>query len=195
MCLANSSIIKGRMLKTQLISHPATPCPAIYDFSVSIDYDSDGNLHLSYYLFGELSGIRIPPPLTPSAKDGLWQQTCFEAFIASENQNSYYEFNFSPSGQYAAYAFRDYRIRRDWLITEDIPINFTKIDEKLVLQTTLSSINLPISKVLQLGLSAVLETHNGKKSYWALHHPAATPDFHHRDSLTLAINQIENNRL
>ncbi|MBV1732472.1 MAG: hypothetical protein KUA38_09520, partial [Hydrogenophaga sp.] len=33
---------------------------------------------------------------------------------------------------------------------------------------------------LMLGLSAILETRDGQLSYWALHHPAARPDFHHR---------------
>lgn len=33
-----------------------------------------------------------------------------------------------------------------------------------------------------VALSAVIEETDGRKSYWALAHPAAKPDFHHPDS-------------
>ena len=33
----------------------------------------------------------------------------------------------------------------------------------------------------------VIETVDGERSYWALAHPAGQPDFHHRDSFTLAL--------
>jgi len=36
-----------------------------------------------------------------------------------------------------------------------------------------------------LGLSAVLEETNGRKSYWALVHRPGQPDFHHSDCFTL----------
>jgi hypothetical protein len=29
-------------------------------------------------------------------------------------------------------------------------------------------------------LTAVIEAEDGSRSYWALHHPKACPDFHHR---------------
>jgi hypothetical protein len=31
---------------------------------------------------------------------------------------------------------------------------------------------------LRLGLTAVVEDHSGRMSYWALRHPAEKPDFH-----------------
>ncbi len=39
--------------------------------------------------------------------------------------------------------------------------------------------NLPRGSKVRCALSAVLENDDGELSYWALHHPAATPDFHH----------------
>jgi hypothetical protein len=36
------------------------------------------------------------------------------------------------------------------------------------------------SGALELGVTAVLEQHDGQLSYWALYHPAAEADFHHR---------------
>jgi hypothetical protein len=39
----------------------------------------------------------------------------------------------------------------------------------------------------QIGLTAVIETATGEKSYWALHHPAEKPDFHHRGGFALSL--------
>ena len=44
---------------------------------------------------------------------------------------------------------------------------------------------------LQLGLSAVIEEVNGRKSYWALAHPVGKPDFHHNDCFTLELSVSE----
>ena len=41
--------------------------------------------------------------------DGLWQTTCFELFVRHPDQRGYFEFNFSPSTQWAAYRFSGYR--------------------------------------------------------------------------------------
>jgi len=43
---------------------------------------------------------------------------------------------------------------------------------------------------LQVGLAAVVEATDvvdGSHSYWALHHPASLPDFHHRDGFRLEL--------
>ena len=38
-----------------------------------------------------------------------------------------------------------------------------------------------------LGLSAVIEEHDGTLSYWALRHAPGKPDFHHRDAFALEL--------
>jgi len=40
---------------------------------------------------------------------------------------------------------------------------------------------------LRLGLSAVLEAHDGTRSYWALRHPPGQPDFHHPDAFAVTL--------
>ena len=40
---------------------------------------------------------------------------------------------------------------------------------------------------LELGVTAVVETNDGAISYWALTHPAAEADFHHRDGFRLEL--------
>src|SRR3546814_17205573 len=47
--------------------------------------------------------------IADSATDGLWESTCFEAFLTEEGQPDYTEFNYSPDGRWACYQFDDYR--------------------------------------------------------------------------------------
>lgn len=144
-------------------------------------------LRLRYELTGDLIRIRIPASEPPGAQDGLWQHTCFEAFIAVEGEAEYREFNFSPSGQWAAYAFSEYRLRKTWMIGQPPIISVVRTPESLVLEADLAAVDLPPAtarKSLQIGLSAVVESDDGSLSYWALHHPLAPPDFHHREGFT-----------
>jgi hypothetical protein len=123
--------------------------------------------------------------------EGLWQQTCFEAFIGVKGSPVYFEFNFSPSGEWAAYAFRGYR--------DGGAINDDKLDPKIIVQKEAERLELSavmrlhrLSAIqpgvaLRVGLSAVIEERDGKLSYWALQHPPGKPDFHHPDSFILEI--------
>ena len=40
---------------------------------------------------------------------------------------------------------------------------------------------------LEVGITAVIEHSDGRLSYWALHHPAAEADFHHRGGFTIQV--------
>ena len=55
------------------------------------------------------SALLVPAPAPPVRTDGLWRHTCFEAFIAPAGSSEYWEYNFSPSGAWAAYHFTAYR--------------------------------------------------------------------------------------
>lgn len=157
-----------------------------------------GGLSLAYRLNGPLDRLRIPAPLPPEFVDGLWEHTCFEVFIAVAGKPTYREFNFSPSGQWAAYAFRDYREREEFALTDIAPhISVHRFDDRLELDAALAPALLPSTapdEVLQLGLSAVIEATDGSRSFWALAHPAATPDFHHRATMNLTLATDNTNR-
>jgi len=194
MSSGNLAINKKPMLKSRLICHPGTTCPAVSELQVEIELDHNGNLQLRYQLTGDLTCLYIPAPEQPAAIDGLWEHTCFEAFTTLEGEESYHEFNFSPSGQYAGYAFSHYRIRTQWMPTFAPDITCSKSNKIYQLQTMIASTDLPVNmagKPFQLGLSAVIESHDGSLSYWALHHPSARPDFHCRDGWILSINRSE----
>ncbi|MDO5626098.1 MAG: DOMON-like domain-containing protein [Pseudomonadota bacterium] len=169
-----------------LACHPATPSPANVGMHAAVAWQSADNraLHLRFTLHGDLAALRIPPPAhPPRAADGLWQHTCFEAFVAAADAPGYREFNFSPSGDWAAYAFSAERVRDAAAPPLPAPRTACTHDaHRLTLDAWLPAAALPPpgGAPWRLGLSAVVQTRDGALSYWALRHPAPHPDFHHR---------------
>jgi hypothetical protein len=178
-------------LNAELRCHPATPCGAAVSVSVQVRVQADA-LRLRYTLRGDTSALRIPAPAAPVPADGLWQRTCFEAFVAADGDAAYREFNFSPSSEWAAYRFSAERQRdpptealeRLWLS----PPLVRTAPRSLTLTVRVPIAGLPRSPAtMALGLCAVIEECDGRLSYWALHHPHDRPDFHHRDGRSLRL--------
>lgn len=175
-----------------LICHPATPASVVRSLETRISLDAQGNIALAYCLRGDMARVRIPGEQRPERSDLLWEHTCFEAFIGACGDAAYHEFNFSPSGQWAAYAFSDYRQRHGDLAAIEAPhITTRRFAGRLEVDAVIPASALPPNSTKaawQIGLSAVVEaadTLDGQHSYWALHHPAARPDFHQRAAFTL----------
>lgn len=172
-----------------LLAHPAAPCATALQLRVVLAPDVTG-WRLQYTLTGDLSAVAIPEPLPPGPADGLWQHTCFEAFVGMASSEAYREFNFSPSGQWAAYRFSTERVRDPAAESTATPpaITFEHTASALTLQVWLPPALLPTPEhnaSLVIGLNAVVETRDGPLSYWALHHPRAErPDFHHAGGWT-----------
>lgn len=174
--------------------HPATPGTAVHRLDVSLADAPDG-WRLSYRLVGALHALRLPAPAEhPGPTDGLWRHTCFEAFVGAPGGSAYHEFNFAPSGEWAAYGFSAER-QRD--AAADQPLASLAL-APLVLQdgsVLTLDVGLPLAALpagapdapWPLGLTAVIEAQDGHLSYWALHHPAAQPDFHHRGGWTARV--------
>jgi len=144
-----------------------------------MERSAQGDLTLCYRLDGEIGALAIPAAKPPAAADGLWRHTCFEAFVAGETPG-YHEFNFSPSGQWAAYAFSQYREQTPWAIGKAPIIDMAQSPRQLRLTAHIEAADLPLAGRLRLGLTAVIESADGALSYWALRHPCARPDFHDR---------------
>lgn len=168
--------------------HPQTPDGPVTALCVDLRQQPDGALRLRFKLRGAIDRVLVPPPLPPGAADGLWAHTCCEAFVGVAGSASYREFNFSPSGRWAIYDFDDYRARAVQVAPLPPPaISLTRHDDVLALDALLAPAALPDGAVLQLGFATVVEAADGTLSYWALHHPGARPDFHHRDAFTLTL--------
>jgi hypothetical protein len=175
-------------LPVSLLPHPDHPASGVHALTVVCRRLAGGPLELRYRLEGDLAGLRLPDPVHPVAPDRLWAHSCFELFLARAGQPGYREYNFSPSGQWAGYAFSDYRQRLEgWQLP--LPVLDWRLGEnRLELTALLSEAALPEGEgALQLGLATVLELADGRLSYWALHHPCDRPDFHHRGGFTLML--------
>src|SRR5580704_12597995 len=96
-------------MRLALKLHPDSTSAAASSVEVEIVRPQESVLLLLYVVIGKTSGLRLPSIVTPARADELWRHTCFEAFIGVPPRIGYYEFNFSPSTQWAAYRFSDYR--------------------------------------------------------------------------------------
>jgi len=176
--------------KLSLFCHPGSPCAAVQTIEVAATLGNEG-LSLRYVVHGDPAAIRLPEPRPAQARDGLWQHSCCEAFIASAPGGEYREFNFSPSGEWAAYRFTAYRERDGAFAPARRPeIALRRHATGFELTACLPRELLPPGPEWHIGLTAVIEAGDGSKSYWALAHAAAQPDFHLHSSFSLILKAL-----
>ena len=172
----------------QMVCHPDTPAKTVIDVEVAAVLSAGGELWLRYYVDGVLGNMETLSPVEPLRIDGLWQTTCFEAFVSAPNDAGYYEYNFAPSGAWAAYQFDGYRDGMRELGLEVAPKIFLDASAAhLAADVTISIAANLLSGPIELNLTAVIAETDGTKSYWALAHPKGQPDFHHRDCFALKL--------
>ncbi len=152
------------------------------------------SLRITYALEGELSQLRIPAPRPTCMGKELWQHTCFEVFIAQPGMPGYHEFNFSPSGEWAAYAFSGYRRATPTVSAiQDPQVEIRHAQGRLELDATIRLDQLlPPEAKLVAGITAVIEDAQGAFSYWALRHAPGKPDFHRAQDFILEIDAVRN---
>jgi hypothetical protein len=159
------------------------------DSMTAIDVDlvrKGAKLDLRYAARGQIALLRLPAAKAAARADNLWQHTCFEAFIGASGAPDYCELNFSPSGEWAAYGFTRYR---EGMRNLEVAAPVIKMDpgpNNFELSVSLDTKALPHG-AWRVALAAVIEETSGRKSYWALAHPGAKPDFHHPDSFILEL--------
>lgn len=174
-----------------LTCHRSTRTDPVRAIEVRVRRSAPGALSLTFRADGDLARVRVPTPRPPRIAHQLWEHTCFEAFVAVADALAYHEFNFAPSGEWAGYAFRAYR-EIAGLADESLAprIAVRTIGDRLELDALVPLDRLfpvHVHASLRLGLSAVIEASDGTRSYWALCHPAGTPDFHHADARALRL--------
>jgi hypothetical protein len=178
-------------VRQTLRPHPDAICFAATGIKVEFARLRASTLMLSYVLTGKISDIRTPPVTTAARTEELWQHTCFEAFVRALPSTAYYKFNFAPSTQWAAYRFSRYR--SEMHVVAEIntpPIEVLSSPGRYMLRATLDLnrlSDLPRDALWRLGLSALIEEMDSRKSYWALSHPPGKPDFHHCDCFSFQI--------
>lgn len=167
-----------------LQNHPATPTTAVSRIEADASRSARGELTLRYVLTGDIAALNLPEKKPSVRTDELWTHTCFEAFVRAESAENYFEFNLSPSTEWAAWSFTSTRTDMAAVAFAVPHIRVSQDLRTLTLETTLALDSLPglgPEATWRLGLSAVIEETSGRKSYWALAHPGSKPNFHHRD--------------
>ena len=154
--------------------------------------ESTGTLVLNYAVTGKIGDLLLPPMMVSARTDELWRHTCFEAFVRAATGAAYYEFNFAPSAQWAAYRFDGYRSGMRIASEVSAPqIDVQTAPERYELRAALelgALADVP-RDTWRLGLSTVIEEEGGRKSYWALTHPPGKPDFHHADGFACEVSR------
>jgi hypothetical protein len=99
------SAVRMAGMRRALKLHPDSRAPAVRHIEVEVARPHGGGLLLRYIVSGEIAALALPAVAAPTRADELWRHTCFEVFIQSGPGEAYYEFNFAPSAQWAAYRF------------------------------------------------------------------------------------------
>lgn len=170
-----------------LIPFPAPKLPAI-TLTGAVARQSNV-LALHYFLTGDIENIFLPQTSAcPSRKDELWKTTCFELFLAIKDQSRYWEFNLSPSGDWNVYCMDAYyRIGfHEETAIQQLSFKAEKETGAFALDMIVDLKPILLENApLEIGVTAVIQTRDGDKTYWALAHPGAQPDFHRRESFIL----------
>lgn len=165
-------------MRATLVPHPTTSAGPLR--TIEVELDRQGlDLWLRYVCEGDVDAIAWPLQAVPGRGDALWQRTCFEAFVMTDD--GYREYNLSPSGRWATYRFSAYRADMSDAPEVATVLGLDGASDMVALE---ARIELP-HPAGRLGLSAVIEAADGTLSYWALAHPSDKPDFHHPDSFVL----------
>ena len=175
-------------LVTWLSCHPSALNRWVRSIEVQVQTTPEGALALLYRLTGDVTHLDIPAARPPMRTDGLWQHTCFEAFVRTGKDAAYHEFNFAPSGEWAAYRFDSYRNGTMLEEATDPCIVVRRDADRLELDARIAGESLPAGASLSLALCAVIEDREANVSHWALRHPPGKPDFHHPDGFALELD-------
>lgn len=146
---------------------------------LSAAFGAAATLNIWFGVSAPAERFLIPQAGEPARTDGLWQTTCFEAFVRAPGADAYREWNFAPSGEWAAYDFT--RPREGMAEARVAQPPYIRMEDNLTWWTLGATIAVEARRQWQLGLSAVLEERGGAKSYWALAHGEGPPDFHNPD--------------
>src|SRR5262245_61270225 len=175
-------------MRQTLKHHPDSRSSSPTKIEVDVARPHPGHLVLRYIVTGTIGDLCLPRITASARAHELWKHTCFEAFIRDSRQPWYYELNFAPSTQWAAYRFDGYRSGMSVASEVRAPrIEVQSTPERYELQAALEVPGLPSDADWRFALSAVIEETSGGKSYWALAHPPGQPDFHHSDCFALEL--------
>lgn len=175
----------------RLLAHPAAPPSAGVEVLASAALDARG-LVLRWSLRAAPHLIAVAPRAArPGRRDRLWEHTCCEAFVARADADGYLELNLAPSEDWALWAFDAYRTGMRAAAASEAPrLRVLRMPRELRVDAVVDPVavqGLLGSPPYVVGLSAVVEEQDGRRSYFALAHATDRPDFHARASWTAEV--------
>lgn len=171
-----------------LTCHPKLPATYISAVQVCCELTKAGQLWLRYHIDVPEPMLVVAESRDPVRTDNLWKTTCGEVFLGKKDAPEYIEFNFSPSSQWAAYRFSDYRKESTDLPLLTAPdIHLDMSDSHFALEATVCLPPEWQHDEFDTGITFVAEEPGGIISYWALDHHQAEPEFHDRSGFSLKL--------
>jgi hypothetical protein len=155
-----------------------------------------GLLKLEYRMSAALDKVRlVPSTCHAQRRDELWRHTCFELFAGRDGEAAYCEFNITPAGDWAAYAFTGYRAARRDAVQRRVEVSTRASADGLLCVRAAPDLGAAFeldatalaTAGWRLNCTAIIEDLEGRLSYWAVHHPRAEPDFHDRQGFRIAL--------
>ncbi|MBY0451911.1 MAG: hypothetical protein K2P92_02675 [Bdellovibrionaceae bacterium] len=185
------------MLSLKPFFRSTTPAALTQDISITADLTlmSANTAEINFKWMDPKGEIVLPEKENAGRIIGLWESTCFEAFIqpAPENQPQfvqnltapvrYYETNFSTAKSWNVFGFTDYRT----------PTTPTELVEAKILSYDVQSNQMKIVlqvdgadwRKVSISLCAVIVTRSYGKSYWSFKHADDKANFHHFESFII----------
>lgn len=179
-----------------LAPHPACGPGPLRSLHASAAFEPGGRLAVEFDLRGDLARVRrAPASAAAQRRPDLWRHTCFELFAGRNSDHGYLEFNFAPSGDWAAWAFSDYRSGGSELEAARVGVSTRSAEAghwQLRAQAEFTAAHDAAAAAGSpatwwLNLAAVIEAVDGSLTYWAAHHAGARPDFHDRASFCVPL--------
>jgi hypothetical protein len=160
-----------------LAAHPDHPPASVTQVEARIIGRDANWLRVRWRIEGSQQLV-VPPFAGRGRAYELWHTTCFELFLKPAGAVGYVELNLSPSERWNAYDFAAYR----WGMAERPFPREPECTLRLGSSFAIFDAAIPVAGLpdgeCAMGLAAVIEEQGGAKSYWALAHPDAQPDFH-----------------
>jgi len=161
------------------MKHQLTPYKQSSNIKIISTLEQNKNLlHLTFKLSGDLENYKLPKTKKEERKNELWKESCFELFLATEEEEAYYEFNFSSTLAWNAYRLEHYRAEPK-TIDE---VELVKFEMKQTKETFFIEIILDVQtlKFDTYNLATILLNKQDKREFWSLKAKGDTPDFHSR---------------
>jgi hypothetical protein len=175
----------------------STPAALTQDISITADLTlmSANTAEICFKWIDPKHEIVMPAPKHAGRVVGLWESTCFEAFIQPSPENQpqfvqnltapvrYYETNFSFDKSWNVFGFTDYRTPTT--PTELVEAKILSFDVQSNQMKTVLQVDGADWRKVSISLCAVVVTRSYGKSYWSFKHADDKANFHHFDSFII----------